>query len=376
MSAHKKHILILSSWYPNRTSPFLGNFVQQQATLIAEEFKTTVLYTVPDESLNAPETVISENGNLKEIIIYHPKGSNFYFRKKEQDKAFELGLKLIENVDLIHAHVLLPKGYLFVRAKKEFSCPLIVTEHASYYRKERRKKWNLKEKFILNFVKRHIDKLIAVSDFQRDDLAAYFDNMSIEVIHNPINTELFKPLESKASNTKKQFLHISTLDIDVKNPYGIIDAVELLVRKGYPDFELTIVSDESFLALQKYAESKSLNAYIHFAGPFAHENLLPFYQKSDAFVLFSNYESFSIVLAESWSCGIPTLTTPVGIGFDLSAELGIQVKIKDSLSLAMAMEKIIHGQAYDSSIIRTKSLEYSNQSILAQLTTIYTQLNG
>ncbi|MDP4684200.1 MAG: glycosyltransferase, partial [Crocinitomicaceae bacterium] len=167
MSALRKHILILSSWYPNRTAPFLGNFVQQQAKLVAELFQVTVLYTVADEAINTIETVVIETGNLKEIIIYHPKGSNFYSRKKEQDKAFDFGLKMVKDVDLIHAHVLLPKGYLFVRAKKEFSCPLIVTEHASYYRKERRKKWNLKEKFILNYVKKHIDKLIAVSEFQR-----------------------------------------------------------------------------------------------------------------------------------------------------------------------------------------------------------------
>ncbi len=376
MSAHRKHILILSSWYPNRTAPFLGNFVQQQAKLIAEAFQVTVLYTVADETINTIETIVTENGNLKEIIIYHPKGSNFYSRKKEQDKAFDLGLKMVKDVDLIHAHVLLPKGYLFVRAKKEFSCQLIVTEHASYYRKERRKKWNLKEKFILNYVKKHIDKLIAVSEFQREDIAAYFDVTPIDVVYNPINTELFQPLVSKPANEKKQFLHISTLDKEVKNPIGIIDAVELLVRKGYHDFELTIVSDESYTELHKYAEQKSLSAYIHFAGPFEHEDLLPFYQKSDAFVLFSNYESFSIVLAEAWSCGLPTLTTPVGIGFNLQAEYGIQVKINDSLSLAMAMEKIIHNHTFDSNIIRAKSQTYSMQNILSQLSTIYNQLNG
>ncbi|MDP4683354.1 MAG: glycosyltransferase, partial [Crocinitomicaceae bacterium] len=227
-----------------------------------------------------------------------------------------------------------------------------------------------------NYVKKHIDKLIAVSEFQREDIAAYFDVTPIDVVYNPINTELFQPLVSKPANEKKQFLHISTLDKEVKNPIGIIDAVELLVRKGYHDFELTIVSDESYAELQKYAEQKSLSTYIHFAGPFEHEDLLPFYQKSDAFVLFSNYESFSIVLAEAWSCGLPTLTTPVGIGFNLQAEYGIQVKINDSLSLAMAMEKIIHNHTFDSKVIRAKSQTYSMQNILGQLSTIYTELNG
>ena len=86
MSALRKHILILSSWYPNRTAPFLGNFVQQQAKLVAELFQVTVLYTVADEAINTIETVVIETGNLKEIIIYHPKGSNFYSRKRNKTK--------------------------------------------------------------------------------------------------------------------------------------------------------------------------------------------------------------------------------------------------------------------------------------------------
>lgn len=370
-----KHILILSSWYPNRTAPFLGNFVQRQAELLATRYQVTVLFTVADPEIEAMELSIAERPNLKEIVVYHPKGSNFFSRRREQDKAFDAGLKEITNVDLIHAHVILPKGYLFVRAKKQFNCPLIVTEHASYYRSEKRKKWSLKEKFILNNTKKHIDRLVAVSTFLEKDLKCYFEDTPIAIIPNPIDTQLFTPGEKLASETK-QFLHISTLDKAVKDPQGILEALVLLRDKGYTNFKLTIISDEPYEDLKIVAAEKAIAHLVHFSGPHQPEELVPFYQQSDAFILFSSYETFSIVLAEAWSCGIPCLTTPVGIGFDLPHELGIQVKIADPLSLAIAMEKIINGQTFDADEIRKHALTFSNKHVLKQLTALYARVHG
>jgi glycosyltransferase involved in cell wall biosynthesis len=353
----------------------LGNFVQRQAELLATRYQVTVLYTVADPEIDAVELSIAERPNLKEIVVYYPKGSNFFSRRREQDKAFEAGLKEITNVDLIHAHVILPKGYLFVRAKKQFNCPLIVTEHASYYRSEKRKKWSLKEKFILNTTKKHIDQLVAVSTFLEKDLKSYFEDAPIAIIPNPIDTQLFTPGEKHESETK-QFLHISTLDKAVKDPQGILDALVLLRDKGYTNFQLTIISDEPYEELKALAVEKAIAHLVHFSGPHQPEELVPFYQQSDAFILFSLYETFSIVLAEAWSCGIPCLTTPVGIGFDLPHELGIQVKIADPLSLAIAMEKILNGQTFDADEIRKHALHFSNEHVLKQLTALYDRIHG
>jgi glycosyltransferase involved in cell wall biosynthesis len=370
-----KHILILSSWYPNKKNPFLGNFVQRQAVLLAKKFQVTVLFIVADSEIEDTEWSIAERNNLKEIVIYHPKGTNFFSRRREQDKAFEAGLKIIRDVDLIHAHVLLPKGYLFVKAKKTYNCPLLVTEHASYYRPEKRKKWTLKERFILNHSKKHIDKLIAVSDFLKIDLANYFQEHTIITLSNPINTNLFVP-QTKAESKLKNFLHISTLDKETKNPKGIFDAIILLRDKGYFDFTLTVISDEPTDEWKAFVIDQKIQDLIIFAGPLQPEELVPYYQKCDSFILFSCYETFSIVLAEAWACGIPTISTPVGIGLNLSPELGIQIKINDTLSLAIAMEKIINGQQFDSDAIRKKALNYSDEYILDQLSTVYKQFNG
>lgn len=375
MENDRKHILLLSSWYPNRSAPFLGNFVQRQAEILAKEFNVTVLHVVPDSSISEQEWHITERENLTEKIIYYPKGTHFFSRKKERDAAFLEGLQSIENVDLIHGHVLLPNCYLFLRAKNKFNCPLIITEHGSYFRMEKRKKWDLKEKFLLKLVRKNIDQLVAVSEILRQDLQVYFNTEEIVVLPNPTNTALFFPVEKDKKETF-EFLHISTLDPSVKNPEGILDAVQFLRGKGYTNFSLTIISDESSLEFQKIAKEKDIEELVKFVGPTQQKELVSYYQKSDAFVLFSDYETFSIVLTEAWACGIPTITTPVGIAQHMPESIGIEVKQKDSLGLAIALEKVLNGLEFNSSAIREYAMQFSDETVLQQLKNLYQKFNG
>lgn len=361
----KKHILVLSSWYPTQDMPFVGNFVQRQAKLFATKFQVTVLHTKSDESINELKIVEHTEGNFREIVIYHPKEGNLFQKFQNQKKAFKTGLKLIQNVTLIHAHVLLPKGLQFIQAKKHFKCPLLVTEHGSYFRPEARSKRSLVDTLILSKVKRHIDQLTAVSEFSKKDLQLDFPAFKIDILPNHIDTSVFIPQE-KEKRRRKEFLHISTLDEQLKNPKGIIDACKKLVDEGTYDFHLTIICDESFEKWLNYSDAELLSDYITFHGAKKWGELVQFYQQSDAFILFSTYETFSIVLTESWSCGIPTLTTPVGIGYNLPEKLGIQVEINSVESLSTAMKTIIHEErVFDSSVIRSYAEPYSGEKIIS-----------
>jgi len=369
-AVERLHILLLSSWYPSRVSPFLGNFVQEQARLLAKQHNVTVLYITTDPSVPEIEEIEAFEGNLREIVYYVPEKSNFLSRKKAFDRAFKTGISKLNSVDLIHAHCILPKGHLFVKAKKHFNCPLIVTEHGSYFRPERKKKWNFKERFVVNYSRKSIDCLIAVSEFLKSDLQKCFPEKLIDVIPNPINAELFRPGQ-QPDDTIKQFLHVSTLDPDLKDPQGIINAVDLLCEKGYTHFKLTIVSDEPFSKWQHVVNEKKLNQYIEFAGPMQHSDLVRYYQKSHAFVLFSRYETFSIVIAEAWSTGIPVISTPVGIASKMTEDQGLLVLNHDPLSLALEMEKILNGLSFHAQTIRDKASQFSSENVLKQLNQLY-----
>lgn len=373
MSTQNKHILVLSSWYPSRVKPFLGNFIQRFAEIIASKYSVTVLYVTSDSSISQIETVESKKGNLREIIVYHPKQKNLFAKFFQQYKAFKIGLKLVQNVSVIQANVLYPKGFQFYLAKRYYKCPMILTEHGSYYREEIKKKRTFIEKFYFSFLTKQFSQVTAVSDLLREDMQQDFKNLKIQVLPNAIDNNFFKPLKVKPKNEKVQFLHVSTLDESVKDPKGILDACKLLVNGGFTDFHLTIVSDEPYAKWESYLYSKSITNYVTFKGPLNEEEILPFYQTADAFILFSRYETFSIVLAEAWSCGLPVITTPVGIGKNIEKALGYQVEVEKPETLARAMYRFALGKDnFDSSYIRNHSKKFSKENVLS----IYKKLIG
>lgn len=358
-----REILILSSWYPTKAQPFLGNFVVRNAKLLQTKYNVTVVNTIPSDS--AKELFLEENKNngYRELQVTHPRGKNLYSKKRWQKKALKLAFLETDSFDLIIGHVLLPKALQFVVTKKNFECPLLLVEHGSYYRKGFRNKWNRLQEFILKYTRKHFDEVIAVSIFLKQNIQADFPGNEINVIGNHVDTVAFD-IGNQQENKKTEFLHISTLDPATKNPQGIIDACVLL-KKQAAQFHLTIICDEDYSVWKAEADKQGLVEHISFQGPKQWKELVPAYQKADAFILNSNYESFSIVLAEAWATGTPVISTSVGIAHNLDKEYGIQIESNNPESLKEAMSKMIENQfEFSSTKIREKAMGFSEEAIL------------
>ena len=364
----KKHILFMSSWYPHDGKPFLGNFVQRQAELLSQSFKVTVVFTVSSEHHNTCSLKSSSTGNLTEIIIYHPPGKSLISKSKIQKKALNLGLQKLERVDLLFTQVILPRGWQFLAVHKKFNCPWIHLEQGSYFRKEKRDQWNVFEKLIIRKSCKKISRLLAASQFLKTDLKQVFSNRSINVVPNHVDTTLFQPGNFTGTD-KVKFLHVSTLDENTKNPLGMLEACSQLKSEIGELFEFLIISDEPTEKWKKYVSENDLQNVVKFDGPKEWHELPSYYQQADAFVLNSIYETFSIVLAEAWACGTPTITTPVGIGFDLPEFLGYNAAINNSTSLKNAMLKFIQNKSnFNRDEIRAHGMNFSSEIVLEQLT--------
>lgn len=366
------HIVLVSSWYPNKYQPYVGNFVQRQASLLATEHRVTVVHTVshPDESeFHLDKTVA---GNLTELIVYHPRGKSALSKFGMQRRALRLAIEGLSSANLLISHVLLPKGLQFVELKKELKCPWIHIEHGSYFRREYWKSLSFFQKTIIRRTLHRIEHFYAVSEPLKREILAHFPQKEIGILPNHIDADLFN-LAPKVPGEITRFLHISTLEESTKNPQGIIDACKILVEKGMLNFHLTIISDESTQKWEDYTIERKLEAYISFDGPFDWEDLPQWYQQSDAFILNSNYETFSIVLAESWATGTPVISTPVGIATKLPKDIGIQTNVDDPQSLADAMEVIIqHEKTFDPETLRAAGMKYSSEQVLEELQKIIT----
>lgn len=356
------HILIISSWYPSKEHPFLGNFVQRQAQLLSKRYKVTVVHTIAKDS-GEIEFEESNKIGFNEILIQYNGNGHIFARKKQERAALIRGIQGLEGVDLIIGNVLLPRGWQFLVARKNFGVPVYYIEHGSYFRPNGPFRWGRAHRWILQQIRKKATEIIAVSDVLKEDMKSDFPKREIEVIGNHVDLNIFTA-KTKTENSTTQFLHVSTLDPNTKNPKGIIAACELLKAEN-SNFKLTIICDEDVTAWKAYIEEKGLTDSVDFLGPMQWDELVPHYHNSDAFILFSEYETFSIVLAEAWATGTPVISTSVGIANNMKPELGILVEQNDSEGLKNAMLKFMNGDTkFKQEDLVSKASQFSEEQIL------------
>lgn len=362
----------MSSWYPTKANPFLGNFVKRHAELIATKYPVSVLNIESNSSISEITVDLKSAGNLTEVFVAYPSSSNPIVKWRRAKKAFRMGVQHIHRVDLIHASNILSKGYQFLWATKHFKKPLIVTEHGSYYRSEVSSKWSFLDKQLIKNVFKKAALITAVSPFLKSEIDAVFPKLNVEILPNVVDHEIFK-FKEKEPKTKIKFIHISTLDERFKNISGIIEACEILSQEiSSKRFELQIVSDELYSKWKELVQQKGLANFIHFSGPLQPSEICEKIQDSDALILFSNYETFSIVLAEAWATGTPVISTPVGIAVNLDEKLGLQVEIQNVSNLVMAMRKFIHHEVhFNAHEIQSKSKVYASKNVLEKIESFY-----
>lgn len=362
MTTSDTHILILSSWYPSKEHPFLGNFVERQARLLSKRYIVSVVHTVAKDG-GEIDVLKNDNNGYTEILVQYNGNGHIFARKKQERAALIAGIQGLENVRLIIGNILLPKGWQFIVARKNFGCPLIYIEHGSYFRPNGPFKWGRIHRWILGQIRKKATEIVAVSEVLKKDMKPHFQRRTIEVIGNHVDTVLFSAKE-KLNQEPTRFLHVSTLDPNTKNPRGIIAACELLKEQN-SNFKLTIICDEDVIDWKSFVEEKDINDVIEFIGPLEWKDLVPYYHRSDAFILFSEYETFSIVLAEAWSTGTPVISTSVGIANDLNPELGIQIEQNQPESLKNAMLQFIRSDVhFDQEKLVAHARHYSEENIL------------
>ena len=366
MSSNAPHILILSSWYPSEKHPFLGNFVQRQAQLLSKKYRVTVINLIRSKTITSNTISVEKDGEVTEIKAMYPQG-NKLTRYTNRSRVFSQALEKIDDASLIIGHVLLPRGWMFLNAAKTLDCPWVWVEHGSYFRNDIQRRWSTRERILRRSAISSCETIVAVSDKLKEDLERYVGGKKIEVIGNHIDEALFVP-KQKVPSEIKQFLHVSTLDKKTKNPIGILDACRLLKSESLP-FRLTIVSDEDTSKLERYAAELELTEEVVFKGPQVWEDMPQFYYESDAFVLNSDYETFSIVLAEALATGTPIISTDVGIAREIPETAKISVKKDNPYSLSNAMKKFIEETAtFDYHTITTMGQQYYAPRILEKWT--------
>jgi N-acetyl-alpha-D-glucosaminyl L-malate synthase BshA len=130
----------------------------------------------------------------------------------------------------------------------------------------------------------------------------------VEVIHNFVNCDLYKPDPEARNKGKKRILHISNFR-PVKR---VVDCVRAFARvRQHVDAELWLAGDGPDRSpAEQLARELNIDQHIRFLGKQDHmERLIP---RMHALHLPSETEAFGLAALEAMACGVPPVATLSG----------------------------------------------------------------
>ena len=378
------NILFLSSWYPCRKDPFNGNFVARHAEAVVKYANVYVIHVCSEAKLKSIEVKKDIINDVETRWIYYPKVRNnipiisqiskYIKVKKLYIDAFLKLKKEIGTIHLIHTNIIFPVGLIARYFNKKFNIPFVVTEHWSIFLPVNRKRLSFPVLKLSQIIAKSASYILPVSNDLKKSLQLLNIKSNFKLVPNVVNTTLFTKKESE--HKLFRFIHVSTLDSN-KNVRGILRAVKNLSVKR-TDFQILIMGDGDIQPHIKYARELNISdKIVSFEGAKPISDIASIMQQSDAFILFSFYESLPCVISESLCVGIPVISSNVGgISEMINDSNGILINANDEKALCNKMSFIIDNyNKYDSTEIRKKAVErYSYDNVGQQFVNIYKEV--
>ena len=133
----------------------------------------------------------------------------------------------------------------------------------------------------------------------------------IDVVHNGIDTETFKPNNDK-KRIKNRIITTASADVPLKGLKYLINALPKIISL-YPDTELVVIGKaKNNGETMKLIKKLNLLPHIHFKSNLKEEDIVDLYASAELAVIPSLYEGFGFGAGEAMSCGVPLISTLSG----------------------------------------------------------------
>lgn len=372
------HILWLASWYPNRTNPFDGDFIQRHALAMGTQVPLNVIHIAKDKQ-GGREFSITQKGQTKETVGYFKApdtGSatlngliSQYRRFRLYHKAFKQHIKEQGKPDLIHVHICIHAGVYALWVKWRYGIPYAVMEHYTVY-----VPGSLDNYYQRSYGYRWINRLIlkkavvvnSTSDYLLKSMVAIAPIKKAWLLPNAVDEELFFPpsKQTHADGEPFRFIHVSTL-VPHKNVTGILYALAK-VRQPWV-LDLVGPPQES---IQELVKDLNLAERVRFSGEIHNAQVGERMRQAQAFILFSRFENQPCVISEALCTGLPVISSDVGgVSEVLDESNGILVPDNDLERLTEACEQmILTYHRYKPQEIADKAFTKHNYARVGELT--------
>lgn len=367
-------VLFLTPWYPHRYDAMSGLFVRKHAQAVARQGVEVGVVSVCHCDKN--EIVDEEVEGVREVVIYTSKGG-VWGEVQVMKQLWQYWHKHYGKPDVVHVNVLTKQGLLARWLQVNYNIPYVVMEHWSGYLPENGSYRGFVRKALSQMILSHAKAVMPVSSKLMNAMKQCgFRHANWQIVSNVVDDFFYNnDTTCRVREGKFRFLHVSCFDNRAKNTLAIVEAVEQL-SKQRNDFEMVMVgTGQDIFFTRSLADNYKLasRGFMRFTGEQMPQEVKAWMDASDCFVLFSNYETAAVVLEEAAACGMPIISTPVGIAEELiDKTTGIIVPIKDVNSLVEAMSAMIdNAKKYDSIKIKELAAKYSFDRVGHQLVEIY-----
>lgn len=392
------NVFVVPSWYPSPNHPLDGIFIQEQLEALSNKSSNIQVYVSlpPDESgqitplqpfsfLKAclwythtkKEISISKSNQVTQLshpaLSWSPRFGGMGLLIKYHQKNLVHLLEHIGHIDLIHAHVSFPCGYVANVLSEEYHIPFVITEHMGPF-PFKHYIVNGKPRKEIDQALRRASETIAVSPALAQRITSFGYRQPI-VIPNMIDERRF---DIKKTNSHERFIFFSLSSFSEQKGIDILLEAISIWNPPTQKVEFRIGGDgPQFLFYRKMAEKLRISDRIIWLGSLSREEAPRYFQEADVFVLPSRHESFGVVYAEAIATGIPVIATKCGgpefIINDLNGRL---VEIDDAKGLANAMMKVHNEyQSFSTDKIREDFMKrFSHSAVVPQIINLYHEI--
>jgi glycosyltransferase involved in cell wall biosynthesis len=302
--------------------------------------------------------------------------------------SFPTFTKNVKDSKIVHAH-----GHPYLtsliagKLARYYEKPFVLTQHNTFidYNNIFNQIEKVNDLTVGRETLKQADKIVVVSNATKEYvLSLGAKSSNVEVLHNGVDLDRFKPLSKVREETRKKLgiakdvkAVLTVRRLVYKNGVDtFIDAADIAVKKKQNLVFIVAGKGPDMASIQKQIEQRKLEKNIKLAGFVADKDLHAYYNMSDLFVLPSKSgEGLPLVALEAMACGLPVIATNVGgINEIMVKGFGKLVPANNPRALAAAIVEFADINNESSELRAVVEEKFGWDRNVAQLAEIYEEL--
>lgn len=398
-------LLLIPSWFPSENMPMAGRFVLDQALALQRHVQPMQLAVASWGHHDGALSLREPRRSLRALRWRLMQPASAQWQQREGldcafspslswtlrwsgggvrgqlvacRRALELALQRWGSIDLLHAHVCFPGGWIARQLSREFCIPYVLTEHMGPFPFPalRQRDGRLDARLVPVFD--DAAAVLAVSPALADTIRA--EGLRCDgVLSNVVDVQRFAVASAAVGpRPARPWVLLALGGLHRVKGFDLLLQALQLWNPPSGSVELRIGGDgPERTALQAQARVLGLEDRVRWLGGLHPEQVPDVLAGADALVLASRHETFGVVLAEALAAGRPVLATRCGGPESVVHDgVGRLVPTEDVPALAQGLAWLHqHSSDFDPEALRQDALQrFGPAAVARRLQAVYVRV--